>query len=262
MKLTKLQAKLHAQASQILTRPPLSESDRLFVLEHWREDATHINSSAGAFFTPWLLALDFALDAIGGGGRPAVPVRIIDLCAGIGTLALACQARHLWDEHNGAAALEIVCVESNPDYVQVGRALLPQACWIQASVFDLPGGLGGFDVAIANPPFGRVGRDGNGPRYRGGEFEYHVIDVAAGLASSGAFIVPTSSAGFCLSGRPCFERNESARYQAFRRQTGIKLDAGIGIDTSYDGYGSWHGVRPSVEIVTCEFPDSCVVAAA
>ena len=46
-----------------LTKQQARRDDKLFVLEHWREDANHVNSTAGASFTPWGLALDFALDA-------------------------------------------------------------------------------------------------------------------------------------------------------------------------------------------------------
>ena len=260
MKLTKQQARLHAQAEALLGQDVLSRDDKLFVLEHWREDANHVNSTAGAFFTPWQLALDFALDAIGGGGRPLTSLRIIDLCAGIGTLSLACQARHEWDECNGAPPLDITCVEVNPAYAAVGRKMLPEARWIEASIFDLPD-LGRFDIAISNPPFGRIKRDGDAPRYRGGEFEYHVIDIAGQLAATGAFILPATSAGFTLSGRAGgYQEIRSAKLEAFAAQTGIELEAGCGIDTAYEGYGSWHGVTPHVEIVTCDFPAAPVVA--
>lgn len=255
MKLTKAQARMHGQAAELLTRPHLDHAEKLFVLEHWREDAQHLTSTAGAFFTPWPLALDFALDVLGGGGRPARSLRILDLAAGIGTLSLACAARHEWDELNGAPPLELVCVELNADYVAAGRKIVPQARWVHGSVFHLPADLGRFDVVISNPPFGRLARDGSGPRYRGGEFEYHVIDVAAGLAAAGVFIVPVMSAGFSYSGRPCFTRNPSTKYQRFQRQTGIDLEAGCGIDTAAEGYGPWHAVSPQVEIVTAEFPD-------
>lgn len=257
MNLTKAQAKAHADAERILEQGTLSHDEKLFILANWREDANHVNSTAGAFFTPWGLALDFALDAIGGGGGPLKALRIIDLCAGIGTLSLACAARHQWDEHNGAPPLDITCVEVNPAYVAVGRKILPEATWLQCSIFDLPP-IGRFDVAISNPPFGKIKRDGNAPRYTGGEFEYHVIDIAAGLADSGTFILPQMSAGFAFSGRPGFTEIDARKVQQFTRQTGIDIEPGIGIDTSYEGYGDWHGVKPVVEIVTCDFerPDT------
>src|SRR5262249_47611369 len=75
--------------------------------------------------------------------------------------------------------LEIVCIEQNPDYVTVGKKVLPEATWICANVLDLPASLGRFDCAIANPPFGRIKSTGAAPRYTGAEFEYSVSRLAA-----------------------------------------------------------------------------------
>src|SRR5690606_10107376 len=135
--------------------------EKEFVLLNWREDASHVNSSAGAFFTPMALAFDFAIEVPAG--------RIIDLCAGVGMLSWALLNRRRWD----AAPLDLTCIEVNPAYVEVGRKVLPEARWICASVFDVPGmDLGQFDCAISNPPFGAVKRSGNGPRYSGKDFEF------------------------------------------------------------------------------------------
>lgn len=243
-KLTKAQAKDHQMAQELLTQDALTWSEKLFVIEHWREDAEHLNSAAGAFFTPWGLARDFALHIVGD--------RILDLCAGIGTLSLAYWQRCELDRREGRS-LGLVCVEKNPAYVAVGRKLLPEATWICADVLDPAtlAGLGRFDTAAANPPFGRLARAHNGPRYTGAEFEFHVIDAGCAIADHGAFILPQQSAGFRYSGSATgYRRDESAKYARFERETGIVLDAGIGVDTTYPGYGSWHGVAPLVEIAT------------
>lgn len=220
-KLTKAQRKAHAEAEAILTKDRLTEDERDFVFQNWHEGANHINSAAGAFFTPYDLAADFALD--GGSGR------IIDLCAGIGILSYFVHHRSRW----GTRPAEITCIEINPRYVEVGRKLLPEARWINADVFDWRElDLGHYDHAIGNPPFGRVRRTANGPRYRGSEFEYHVIDIAAELADHGAFIIPQQSATFKYSGHYCFERRTSGRGHEFERQTGLEMDTGAGVDTS------------------------------
>ena len=52
-KLTKAQAKLHEKAVKLLQCKELSEADTRFVFDHYREDANHINSTAGAYFTPY-----------------------------------------------------------------------------------------------------------------------------------------------------------------------------------------------------------------
>src|ERR1700760_3262460 len=107
--------------------------------------------------------------------------RVIDLCAGIGSLAFAYYHRDAFRRGNG---LEIVCVEQNFDYVAVGRKVLPEATWILANVLELPARLGKFDCASANPPFGRIKSAGTAPRYTGAEFKYSVIDVASDIARS------------------------------------------------------------------------------
>jgi predicted RNA methylase len=150
MKLTHAQAKAHEQASDLLTKQLLTDEERCFVLEHWRAGARHINSLAGAYFTPCGLARDLACE-VGEGS-------IIDLCAGIGTLAF--HARR-WAEPDQ----RIVCVEMNPDYVAVGRKILPYATWMCCDIFDMPN-VGHFSCAISNPPFGRTSRSGRSPRYQ------------------------------------------------------------------------------------------------
>jgi hypothetical protein len=186
------------------------------------------------------LASDFDLHVSGG--------RIIDLCAGIGTLSFMALRTGFY----GETKPEVVCVEINPDYVEVGRKIVPDASWICASVFELPD-LGRFCCAISNPPFGAVKRAGKGgPRFTGSEFEYHVIDVASVIADEGAFIVPQESAPFRYSGQDYFKEVRGERYERFEAQTGIILRTNIGIDTSYYA-DDWHGVTPKVEIVVADF---------
>jgi hypothetical protein len=240
--LTKPQRKAHAQACALLAKDVLSLDEREFVLNNWHEAAEHVNGDAGAFFTPMDLAYDFAIDACGR--------RVIDLCAGIGALAFACYHR----QKNGGGNPEVVCVEKNPAYVAVGRKVLPEATWICADVFELPAGLGPFDVAIGNPPFGAVARSGNGPRYTGRDFELHLIDLAADLADYGAFIVPQSSAPFAYSGVQHYREVKSAKMDQFLAQTGIEMAAGCGVDCSYHR-DAWKFSAPAVEIVCCDFAE-------
>lgn len=244
-KLTKAEAKAHNAAIDLLSKQILTEDDKEFVFRNWHEGATHINGQAGAFFTPIDLAFDFAIDALGG-------PRIIDLCAGIGALSYA-----LWNRNRFASEhpSRIVCVELNADYIAVGRKLLPEAEWIHADALDvLDMGLGRFDVAISNPPFGGIKRTRNGPRYSGKNFEFHIIDTAAHIADRGAFIVPQMSAGFKYSGAQCFQRDADGKAVDFQRLTGMSFDAGCGVDTSY--YRTeWRGVSPTVEIVCVDFTE-------
>lgn len=238
-KLTKAQAKAHQQACELLKKDRLTPDDCWFVLENWQESANHINSIAGAFFTPAGLAADLAIEV-------AWSRRTIDLCAGIGALSYAAWSRY-WSEPKP----EIVCVEKNPGYVEVGRKIFPDATWIEGDVFDLPD-LGHFDIAIANPPFGATKRSGSAPRYTGTTFEYHVIDIASDLADYGVFIIPQNSAPFRFSGEPHYREAASKQYAEFSRKTEIELAAGCGVDCEYYRPG-WRGVAPKVEIVLADF---------
>ncbi|GHC61431.1 methyltransferase [Limoniibacter endophyticus] len=247
-KLTKAQAKAHAQACDLLTKDVLTEDDKEFVYRNWNEGANHVNGEAGAFFTPFDMAFDFAIDA--GGGR------IIDLCAGIGMLSYAVWQRSRFYDSRP----QITCVERNPDYIEVGKKLLPEATWIQADVLDvLNMGLGRFDSAISNPPFGNIRREKNSPRYTGEDFEFHVIDIAAHLADYGCFIVPQMSAGFNYSGRKNYERQKDGKAVKFQELTGLHFESGCGIDTSFY-INDWKGVSPMCEIVCVEFEQEQIAA--
>lgn len=244
-KLTKAEAKAHAQAVALLQKDVLTFDERCFVLDNWHEGANHVNGSAGAFFTPSNLAFDFAIDAWGG--------RTIDLCAGIGALAFAIYWRHRAGHGADCPDKQIVCIEINPDYVAVGRKVLPEATWICGDVFTMElAALGHFGCAVSNPPFGATPRSGKGPRYTGRAFEYHLIDLASDIADGGAFIIPQGSAPFSYSGSQYYRERKSDHYLQFERQTGIELAAGCGVDCAFHR-DDWKGVAPMVEIVCADF---------
>jgi len=236
-RLSKAQIKAHNEACGLLTKEALSLDEREFVIDNWQESALHINSAAGAFFTPLELAFHLALEI--GDCR-----RIIDVCAGIGALAFAAS-------YDDRLQREVVCVEVNPAYVEVGRKVVPHATWICASVDAMPD-MGRFEMAIGNPPFGKTAKI-KGPRYSG-EDELAVIDIVSDIATFGTFIIPQMSAPFEYSGRPDYKRRPSAKFDRFHGHTGIDLEAGCGVDceTFKD---QWRGVSPKVEIVTADFSE-------
>ena len=109
-----------------------------------------------------------------------------------------------------------------------------------------------FTTGNHDPPFGAVRHGGEAPRYSGPEFEYKIIDIAGHLAAYGAFIVQQMSAPFRLSGAQYYQRNDHVKYQRLVEQTGIQLEAGCGIDTTFHREGWKHGA-PVTEIVCAEF---------
>lgn len=235
-KLTKPQAKAHAEAEALINcGRPLKDEEKKFILDHWQESATNINSIAGAFFTPRGLAQDFSLEVNGG--------KVIDLCAGIGCLGYYVEQK----------ATSLVCVEANPEYVRVGKRILPEAQWINASIFDPSAtALTGFDWAISNPPFGNIRADDYRGRYKGAAFELKTIEQASRMAGFGAFILPQNSTPFRYSGRQCYAEERAELVQRFEAQTGIEMQFNCGIDTSVHR-NDWKGVSPLCEIVVCEF---------
>lgn len=248
-KLTKPQIRAHEQALRLLERGDPTREEILFVFENYREDAEHVNSKTGAFFTPYGLANDFKLQV------PYIyerTIRIIDLCAGIGVLSYAASLEgNSWSR----SYADITCVEINPDYVEVGKKLLPQATWICGDALDpeLLKSLGRFDFAMSNPPFGNI-QTPHKSAYLSSAFEYMIIEAAASVAAEGAFIVPQMSAPFVYSGTNDHRWLTEGKARTFEEKTGIELGFNAGIDTAIYK-NDWHGVAPVCEIVCCDFTE-------
>lgn len=246
-KLTKQQTHAHEKAVGLLAKGTLSDDEKGFVFQNFREDAQHINGKAGAFFTPLRLARDLAIHIPCRYGKT---VKVVDLCAGIGVLGYAA---HEGTGMGSNYRTDVTCIEINPDYVEVGKKLFPEATWICGDALDtaLLESLGQFDFAIANPPFGNIACK-HRSSYQNGAFEYMVIEAASRIASGGAFIIPQMSAPFIYSGRQDHYWLESGRARQFEASTGISLEFNLGIDTA-DYKSEWHCSQPTCEIVCCEF---------
>lgn len=235
-RLSKAAIKAHDEAQTLIGLDrPLSDDEREFVLNNWQESARHVNSAAGAFFTPSDLAADVALFC-------QLP-KVIDLCAGIGGLGL-------WAWWRSDRKAELTCVEINPDYVAVGRRIFPEARWVCASVEAAPS-LGHFDMAISNPPFGKTAKIAS-PRYSG-EDDLAVLDIASDCADFATFILPSGSCPFEYSGRREYRARDNAKWTKFHRATGIE----IGCESIDCGYyqDQWRGVSPKVEAIAADFTE-------
>lgn len=239
-KLTKADTKKHNQIMDLIhSDKPLSDEEKLFIIENFHEGSTTNNGELGAFFTPIGLAFDFVIDAGTHGS-------VIDLCAGIGGLSYAMLRGHYSNPS------EIVCVEFNHTYYELGKRIVPEATWIHGDAlttqFDRR-----FDVAISNPPFGKIKTsDYVGKKYTGAEFEYKIIERASEIADRGAFILPQSSAAFRYSGQRHYHRKMDSKCEKFVKQTGFFMEAGCGVDTGYY-LEEWKGVKPMCEVVCIDF---------
>ena len=242
-KLSKPVAALHQKAMDLVhSDKRLNQEERYFVAENYREDAQHVNSVNGAFFTPLDLSHDFAMGCNYGEHLRS----LVDLCAGIGNLSLPFYER-MEDKSR------LTLVEINPDYVMVGKRIMPDARWIVADVLDVKEWWDGqkYGFAIANSPFGNVCISSQVKRFfksRHG-FEFYVMELAAAVANDAAFIVPQMSVPFKYSGNNGFTVHQPEKYRQFAEATGLALDLLISVDCN--AYiDQWHGVRPVVELVT------------
>ncbi|ENF9265589.1 methyltransferase, partial [Citrobacter freundii] len=215
-RVTKKESQLRLKVMELVhSDRQLTEDDKEFIFNNYRGDGI---GATGAFFTPEMLAWDFMLDA-------GCSDDCIELCAGIGRLSYYQFIRN--------KPSHITCVELNPEYVLIGKRVLPQAEWITGDALQYtPDRF--YRVAYGNPPFGKINTSGAYTgRYTGSEFEYKIIDRAREYSSYGVWIVPQGSAGFKYSGHTYYDRSiQSAKYIKFEKDTGLILHPGVGIDTS------------------------------
>ena len=230
-KLTKKQIKEHEECWSLLNKGNLTHEEKLFVLEKFREDGELINSKFGAFFTPFELAIDLASHLEFEMDRP---IKVLDLCAGIGCLSYAVSL---------FGNAEITCVELNEPYYKAGKLLNPHFNWINGDALDdeLIEGFGKFDYCISNPPFGRINGVTN--------FEYEIIKIGSKTADNGVYIIPQTSAPFEYSGNKESKWLNDCKSAKFTKDTGVKLNFGLGVNTEVYK-NQWKGTSVLCEIVT------------
>lgn len=212
----------------------LTQDDKEFIFHNYKGDGI---GATGAFFTPEMLAWDFILDA-------GCTDDCIELCAGIGRLSYYQFLRN--------QPTHITCVELNPEYVMIGKRVLPEAEWICGDALQYsPDRF--YRVAYGNPPFGNINTsEAFTGLYKGSEFEYKVIEHASTFSAYGVWIVPQGSAGFVYSGAQYYDRRESGKYKKFTEQTGWTFEVGYVIDTSIYK-DEWNGRKVICEVVTVEY---------
>lgn len=225
MKLSKIMIKNHERAMDLVhSDRKLNEDDKIFILENFQESANHINQAHGAFFTPLDLAFDFSIEV----PDTTDGLDLIDLCAGIGMLSFASRRK----------AKNITCVEFNPNYILVGKRVLPEAEWIHADALSYNYDRK-YDFAISNPPFGNIKTGEHAGKYKGSKFEWKIAEKAKEIAMNAALIVPRASA--CVS----VGRNDILEFQ---KTTGVIFENSC-VDIQ-DYRSEWRGVSPDCVITT------------
>lgn len=247
-KLTKEQSKKHQQCLELINSDkPLTWEEKDYIIENYQESYAQLNSLSGAFFTPQGLARDFCIEIIENAD-------IVDLCAGIGCLSL-------W-AFRMKNPKSITCVELNPDYIQVGKRILPEADWVSNDALTFCNDLEKtqnqfnlgktFDMVISNPPFGQIKTSEIKTNlYTGGDFEFKIIESGSKIARHGVYILPQNSSPFKYSGVKFYTSLKSGKGVDFTTKTGIELSPNCGIDTSIYK-NEWKGVSVICEVVLTE----------
>ena len=123
MPLSKTITQRHQNALAHLDHDELTLHQRWQMFEDFHEGADSGTWLMGAHVTSLALANDLLLNIDRG--------PILDLCAGIGTLAFSDMHRRYHD-----TMPSITCLELNPQFVAVGKKILPEATWICGNLID------------------------------------------------------------------------------------------------------------------------------
>lgn len=245
--MSKQKLKLHNEALDLVRLyRPLMMQEKEFILANYKPYATHNVTQTNAFFTPMELAIAATIEMPNPDNLDG-KVRILDLCAGIGALSFAYYyySGYFCDRND----VEIVCVESEEEFVEVGKKILPEATWIQGDILD-PDILKGhkdFDCFISNPPFMNM---------RGMKGTYTVSSIGVKLSKYGVMIVPQCNCPFKYSGQNQYSAKYSKDYNKFEDAKLIKFSVSC-VDTEevYDDDDEkmqWDGVEIITEIVIVE----------
>lgn len=141
-KLTKQEVSQQKEIKDLLKKPrDLTYEETVFVLQNFVPPSDVITDNA-AFFTPTSLAEAVAMCH----GDSA---SVVDVGAGIGCLSFFVAIQTQWNPQ------PIYAIEINPEFVTIGKKLVPQAQWIEGDIFDEETWKKvDAEFFISNPPFG------------------------------------------------------------------------------------------------------------
>jgi predicted RNA methylase len=249
MKLTKDATKRHDEAVERLEQNVLGDDDRDFVLEYYHPGATNNIGKAGVFFTPPDLAYELALYAP---SPSKTKTTIVDVCAGIGMLTHAVKTFQQYKVDQANA--RFVCLEWNPEFVEVGKKIAPYAEWFCADVFDeaVWEHLGPITWMMSNPPFGNIKTraDTSWLRYKGVK-DLMVVELITRFARrGGTVILPQTSVPFRYSGHHYYEQLPETQYpmqlQRFLKVNTVEFNCCSSDISVYKD--QWKGAAPTVEM--------------
>lgn len=170
----------------MLKKPTLTDQEKWFVLENWRPRAEEVTRDK-AFFTPMGTAMSVAHDM-------AYVGTLVDLGAGIGRLSY-----FVWREMESCGLRgELICIEKNPRFVEVGKKTVPGARWICGDIFDYQSYLElEVDYCFSNPPFGNGKTNG---WLMKGDMIAQTMEVILRISHGGVLVVPLEWAPYKVTG--------------------------------------------------------------
>lgn len=250
MKISRTARRAHDEALAALLARGVGGVDRDEFLLSFQPGALGDVGRDGAFFTPPGLASDLAVEVPTPSASSSRPMRLLDACAGVGTLALAVVGHLDRGGREAPAGYELTMVERSEQFAEVGRRLLPWARWVVGDVLEegLLAHLGPFDWAVSNPPYGLSVRS---PWLLSRRSHFAVAEAVSRVAAGATLLLPQQCLPFRYSGRRRYEEVDPSAvdpgYAAWCRATGWEMTPSS-IDTSLYS-GEWRMASPVVEVV-------------
>lgn len=241
MKLSKIETKDHQIIDGLIKQKgPLTLVEKEFILDKFLPHSIDNSTKSGAFFTPQSIAQELSVTCDCDGDT------VLDLAAGIGSLSYGLVSC-------GRRPKRLLCVEMNPEFVEIGKKIVPDAEWVQGDIFQEKTFARlrntKFNWVVSNPPYGQQLKDRDWLYYNGAS-ELMAVEVALRLANDGIFIIPQSSVPWRDSG-VAFHQERNDIGGSLKKFMDVNADVqflSTSIDMSVFGK-DWKGGLSKVEMV-------------